>query len=302
MSTDGSLLGFSDASTNPNVYATAALTAGPDAALWYIDTGLESDPQLPNLIGRMAIDGSLTEYSTGPSPDDSPQLYSLVTGADGNIWFAQGASRIAKMTTQGVITSYASGVPGALISNFVLGSDGNVWFSYFENQPPLPHGVGKVTPDGTVTIYPITDPFMVVSLTTGPDGNLWGTTHPLQGVAHDVVKITTSGAITVIPVTVDSQQGLGAIVAAPDGNLWFTIGFAGDGNHDGIVRLTPQGVTTEFLKSTPVTNQNSILGSIAIGPDGNIWFTESNALASVAVTSCPNAAPTPIAAAPIFTG
>jgi virginiamycin B lyase len=305
MSTDGSVLGFHDATTSPNRYATGGITKGPDGAVWFIDTGSESDPQPANLIGRMTTDGSLTEYSTGPNPDDSPQVWSsLVTGADGNLWFPQGATRIAKMTTQGVITSYPTGLPDAIIGRPILGPDGNVWFTYFENQPQsLPRGVAKVAPDGTVTTYPITAPVSAQGLTVGPDGNIWAAARPLIGFTHDLLKITTSGEITVIPITLDTQQGLAGIITAPDGNLWFPSFFPADGNRDGFVRRSLDGTTTDFLKSTPMNYQNEIGTNLVIGPDGNIWFSEGNAIGTVAVTSCPSApAPTPIAAPANFTG
>ena len=57
-----------------------------------------------------------------------------------------------------------------------------------------------------------------------------------------------------------------AIVAGPDGNLWFTEAFAGNR----IGRITPDGVLTEF---TVPTAGSQPLG-ITAGPDGNLWFTE----------------------------
>src|SRR5262249_38682925 len=56
------------------------------------------------------------------------------------------------------------------------------------------------------------------------------------------------------------------IVAAPDGNLWFSeVGLGQLG------RITTAGVVTEFSGAFPA---GSAPGEITTGPDGNIWFTQ----------------------------
>jgi streptogramin lyase len=60
------------------------------------------------------------------------------------------------------------------------------------------------------------------------------------------------------------------IAAGPDGNLWFTE------NVGNIGRITPTGEITEF--PLPVTFISPSPGAIAAGPDGNLWFTETAVL------------------------
>jgi virginiamycin B lyase len=88
-------------------------------------------------------------------------------------------------------------------------------------------------------------------------------------------RITTSGDVTdefSLP-----EPANGPIVASPDGNLWFTeVGLddatvPADNPLDNIVRMTPAGVVTEFALPTPGGGPFGL----AIGPDGNLWFTES---------------------------
>src|ERR1700754_4948528 len=70
------------------------------------------------------------------------------------------------------------------------------------------------------------------------------------------------GAITEFP-TAPGARPL-AIVAGPDGALWFTQAV---GNSIG--RMTTDGVlTNEWAIPTP----NSTPDGIAIGPDGSVWF------------------------------
>jgi streptogramin lyase len=58
-----------------------------------------------------------------------------------------------------------------------------------------------------------------------------------------------------------------SITTGPDGNLWYTR----DG-FDGLVRITVDGVTTEF----PGLSDNP--SGITLGPDGNLWFTMFDAV------------------------
>jgi len=67
------------------------------------------------------------------------------------------------------------------------------------------------------------------------------------------------------------------ITAGPDGNLWFT-------EHEGnkIARITTVGVVTEFLlptagcQATVLITPDCQATGIITGPDGNLWFAESN--------------------------
>lgn len=87
-----------------------------------------------------------------------------------------------------------------------------------------------------------------------------------------------------------SWNGSGHIVTGPDGNLWFT-----DSGNNQIDRVTPQGQITQFslpvhnVASTgaggstgnggpvvdPVLTPDPSPDDIVVGPDGNLWFTES---------------------------
>jgi virginiamycin B lyase len=74
----------------------------------------------------------------------------------------------------------------------------------------------------------------------------------------------TAAKVTRFPL----PKGVAAqtIVAGSDGNMWF-----GYGNKDVVARITQDGVITEFRTPTPWSQP----GALTLGPDGNIWFTES---------------------------
>jgi streptogramin lyase len=64
-----------------------------------------------------------------------------------------------------------------------------------------------------------------------------------------------------------------AMVAGPDGNLWFAgVGYLAGGFADVVGKVTQGGKVTEF--QVGVHSGNLGLSDIAMGPDGNLWFTE----------------------------
>ncbi len=79
---------------------------------------------------------------------------------------------------------------------------------------------------------------------------------------------TAAGAPTITEYSAGLSNNAApvSIVAAPDGNLWFTQ----SGSTNAIDRITPAGVITSY----PTGGSGSPL-FITLGPDGKLWFTES---------------------------
>jgi streptogramin lyase len=136
--------------------------------------------------------------------------------------------------------------------NITAGLDGNIWFTHA-------NAVGRITPNGAVTIFP---PFgiydLVWGITAGPDGNIWFTVFSHTTGSNWIGRITPAGVVTHV-----ADKPAGSITTGPDGNLWFTGGRA-------ISWMTTTGVITEF--TLPMTNTSAV--DITTGPDGNLWFTE----------------------------
>jgi streptogramin lyase len=74
-------------------------------------------------------------------------------------------------------------------------------------------------------------------------------------------------SVTEFPIPTPAS-GPDALIAGPDGNLWFL-----EGNRNQVGRVTPAGDVTEYAVPTP----NSGLNALTVGPDGNLWFTEQSA-------------------------
>jgi hypothetical protein len=92
------------------------------------------------------------------------------------------------------------------------GADGYLWF--VENNG---HKVGRITPSGTITEFPLPVVTRSFRIAAGPDGNLWFT----EFDNNKIGRITTAGVLKeyLIP-TADSRPY--GITAGTDRNLWFS--------------------------------------------------------------------------------
>jgi virginiamycin B lyase len=114
---------------------------GSDGNLWSID-------QARNAIRRVTVSGTVTEYTI---PTANAQALDLVSGKDGNLWFAEARDKIARITPSGEITEFTITSPGAIIQNLIVGPDGDLWFD--EHFAPPNHNVQNIVGDiGSVTV------------------------------------------------------------------------------------------------------------------------------------------------------
>lgn len=182
----------------------------------------------------------------------------VTVGPDGNLWFTeQGASKIGRITTAGVITEFPLPA-GTGPTRITSGPDGNLWFS--ESARAF---IGRLTTAGVLTEFALTSSTSATrGITSGPDGNVWFTMNPGNRVGHTAPGGGTSFAI---PTANSVPSG---ITTGPDGNLWF-VEFSGNN----VGRITPAGVITEFPIPTPAAGAYGI----SSGLGGNLWFIERSA-------------------------
>jgi streptogramin lyase len=165
------------------------------------------------------------------------------------------------------ITEYPLPTADSFPTMIASGADGNLWF--LEDRA---HQIGKITPGGTITEYPVPNvgnfSVELVGISTGPDGNMWFTGrygNPEQGTASGTIgRITPDGSI--MEFAPPSHDYPYSIAAGPDGNLWFAEAWANK-----IGRINKSGVV---LDEFPVPTGKSLPNDIAAGADGNMWFTE----------------------------
>jgi streptogramin lyase len=224
---------------NSRVQGATAIVDGPDGALWFLNGN--------GAIGRITTRGDVTVYSASNAslPDG------LAVGPDGALWYTTGGKSIGRMTVEGVDTLFADAVRMRGTYGITRGPDDALWFSNY-----LGSSIGRITPDGVVSMY--SDPRIryPTGITTGPDGALW-----FADDSGAIGRITTEGRVT----TFGSAATVGhprAIAVGTDRALWAT------DRGGSIVRVTLDGRITRYRDkgiAYPV--------GITAGTARTIWFT-----------------------------
>jgi len=114
---------------------------------------------------------------------------------------------IGRIATTGQLTTFSG---AGLAGSITTGPDGNLWFATGFDQ-----NIGRITPEGQVTLFPLPQAGTPEDIVTGADGNLWFT----EFAASRIGRIKTSGVIRQTR-SKDSIEPEG-IASGPDGNIWF---------------------------------------------------------------------------------
>ena len=156
----------------------------------------------------------------------------------------------------------------AQINAITRGPDGNLWFA---EETGLK--VGKITPAGVITEYPIPGARGLTGIAAGPDGNIWFTDELAAFVGH---IDTNGGSFHLITLSrLSHPQG---ITAGPDGNMWFVdeLQSVSLGQGFKVGKITMSGHVTEYATHVSAgffSPYNYAYSAITTGPDGNLWFT-----------------------------
>lgn len=216
------------------------IAATSDGSLWLAD-----GPN--NAIDRLTPGGAFIAY---PLPTEFSGPNFPTVGPDGNVWFAEEAGKIGRLTLDGALTEFRIPSRNRAFS-VVVGPDGNLWFAETYGRQ-----IGRMTLDGTFAEFPIIgEP---VFLAAGPDGNVWFT----ESYQDRVGRVGVDGEnLTLYPLP--SDAGAASITGGPDGNVWF-----GEGSLSRIVKITPDGQMTAYS----VQMDEHYLASLIWGPQDKIWF------------------------------
>jgi hypothetical protein len=111
------------------------------------------------------------------------------------------------------VSEYPIATPASYPYGITSGPDGNLWFTERDG-----HKIGKVTPAGVVTEYPLPGSASPGSIATGKDGNLWFSE---PGSANSIARATPAGTVAEYQIPTQSADPSG-ITSGPDGNIWFS--------------------------------------------------------------------------------
>jgi|SRR5258708_2189257 len=121
---------------------------------------------------------------------------------------------------KGTISEFPLPTPNNQLGDITAGPDGAVWFT--EIIPNAQNGsvtitgkIGRITPAGHISEFPLSSNSYARGITAGPDGNLWFTEPGKIG------RITPTGTISEFPLPT-SESTSAFITTGPDGAIWFT--------------------------------------------------------------------------------
>ena len=163
------------------------------------------------------------------------------------------------------------------------GSDGNMWFT--ESSDVLPAVIGRITPAGAVTEFPVNCNFCILAdIVQGPAGVLYFTSNNAE-----LGRITTAGMVQAA-IPMPNSSALAGNLASNGNDIWIT-----DFNNNVVWRYAiSTGVFTQFVPPTP----GSVPFDVAVDNAGTVWFTEfgNNAIgrlnsATGTITEIPTTSP-----------
>jgi streptogramin lyase len=238
--------------------APEAIAASPDGYVWFTE-------RYGKKIGRINQAGGAISEFTVPGYGAYPTAITYVA-ATNKVWFASvessSVARLGRISATGTFTMLPSANTAAVITSLVGDASGNLWVTRVSSR--WGDSISKVntTGNGSWTHYKLpTAGSSPQSITLGSDGNYWFT----ERNSNRIGKITTTGVITEYQLATGS--GPQTIVSGPNGNLYFTMK-----SSNKVGQITTAGVVTEYV----IPTANSQPHGMAVGYDGNLWFTESS--------------------------
>ena len=158
------------------------IAKGPDGALLFTENGR-------NAVGRVTVKGAFTQFKL---PANASDPLGIASGP-GGLWVASHNGVIVSVTTGGKTKAYT--IPSDhFLYDITAGPDGNMWFT---EQPPTAGGgdtsssIGKITPGGTITEYPVLPSQSNPEYITAAGGDLWFT----DGDSDAIGRVTPAGAV-----------------------------------------------------------------------------------------------------------
>jgi RHS repeat-associated protein len=218
------------------------ITPGPGGHTWFdIGAGERGSPELDYVNEA----GTIVRY---------PQKYKplgITSGPEGDLWGAvPGVNQIDKYGATGELLASYPAANEAGVSFIAEGGEGNLWFT--ESQL---NKIGKITPAGVITEYPLPAKSEPWGITAGSEGDMWFT----DAGTSKIEKITSTGTRTEYALP-EGSEPVGITVGADD-NYWFS-----EFGTSKIGKITSTGSITQYplpVKSEPF--------GIAQG-HGDVWY------------------------------
>jgi streptogramin lyase len=172
--------------------------------------------------------------------------------------------------------------PGTVARSLAIAPGGTIW-SAGERFPERRHEgtavITRLADLGRLTTFALGGghalPFSEHDLAVGPEGDLFfgelhATAGPLGVDRPAIGRLSPTGRLTDFDLGAGGAE-VGSITTGPDGDLWFTLRYRGDSIRPGrwVGKMTPEGEITRYrVDGAP--------SQIIAGPDGALWFGDSD--------------------------
>jgi virginiamycin B lyase len=225
------------------------IALGPNNAMWFTEW---TQPDIGSITTKLRI----RLWAVKGLQGQESSSVAMVEGPDKRLWFTTGSHGLgAKKVGKGT-TLYTTGIDGEDPSGIGVGPDKNLWFVTFSGPD-----IGKMTTSGKATTYNV-GAYGGFGIIGGPDGRIWFAD---PGNSRIGTMNTDGSGLTYYNKNLIGQPF--NIVAASDGNMYFTTGLTG-----AIGQITTKGV----IKECKVNSQQTLVGlGITIGPDKNVWVLDN---------------------------
>ena len=208
-------------------------------------------------------------------PDLGAHPFGLAFTSDGSLWYSEfDAGKLVRVDTTG--KAHSIPLPG---SNFptdvVADAAGDVWFADENGFPPyfFTMNIGVVRPNHGISFYTVPNGAQITSMTLGPDGNVWFAMPSVSALG----SVDNTGAF--VEYAVDEAN---YVSAGLSNDVWTTGGLYSAPSAY-VERFSTAG--TLLKRYVIQTYPPPIMGPIAPGPRGRMWFAESEAVGEVTHTT-----------------
>jgi len=248
-----------------------AITLIPGSSLLYV---LDNDVNNNKVaLRRVTTSGStppplntlITLFDT-VTPDAIPYAidWHSSTATAPVLWYTERTHRIAQITTTGQSTEYSFGHDPY---DLVLGGDGTPWA--LDSTSSL---IVHRSASGTYATYAVNTQLFgslskVDMLAYSPSGNVWFATTN-SGQQFTVGYVTPTGKVTQFPTTINNPSWAGTLAVDSSGNAWYA------SSNNGIIHFSTTGVMLSRYTYY-------FVNYLTKGPDGNIWFTQNDAIGTI---------------------
>lgn len=271
-------------------YQPYAICSGSDGRLWFTTSDV--------YVGAMTTAGVVSTYSTPALSGQGP----IVAGPDGNLWILYGYvgvyTDIAQVDTSGTVLNTWNLTTG--LGSLCVGADGNLY-----GTSPTTNVLVRITMSGVQTALTVTGAVAFgQAICSAADGNLMIPRYVLSSV----YEVDLTG--TLVATYTASGFDAAGIALGGDGNYWISddnnvwqmtpsgsfTDFPSSGTH-AYYNVVPTGDSIWFTTSTSGDNYAALVSDYSgdltqveitdgtliypggygscVGPDGNLYFTDS---------------------------